>query len=243
MKWKYRWLFGADSRSHLFVGITRLALVVPGYSQVRQTVSEIGEVGSPARVPFAIMLCCVAACIMVFALAVRDISVEVGHSQLAAYFIGFMALPAAGIGIFAYPHPLHNVFGISELISYQAPLFLVLTWRRDPRARPLVWLSWILYLVIYAAIALNLSSLDRQGPVWTYVKPAYGWRKEQSLLLGLAGAPWSVCCCFGAGARPNQHISHICRNLETQAKAAAKSQVSQTRKSLHLEKLRPFLVR
>jgi len=25
-----------------------------------------------------------------------------------------------------------------------------------------------------AAIALNLSSLDRLGPVWAYVKPAYG---------------------------------------------------------------------
>ena len=174
MKWKYRLLFGPLAGAIFFVGITGLALLVPGYSQVRQTVSEIGEVGSPARVPFAIMLCCVAACIMVFALAVRDISVEVGHSQLAAYFIGFMALPAAGIGIFAYSHPLHNVFGISELISYQAPLILALTWRRDPRARPLVPLSWILYVVICAAIALNLSSLDRQGPVWAYVKPAYG---------------------------------------------------------------------
>jgi len=174
MKWKYRLLFGPLAGAIFFVGITGLALLVPGYSQVRQTVSEIGEVGSPARVPFAIMLCCVAACIMVFALAVRDISVEVGHSQLAAYFTGFMALPAAGIGIFAYPHPLHNVFGISELISYQAPLILALTWRRDPRARPLVSLSWILYVVICAAIALNLSSLDRQGPVWAYVKPAYG---------------------------------------------------------------------
>jgi hypothetical membrane protein len=174
MKRKYRLLFGPIAGAIFFVGITGLALLVPGYSQVRQTVSEIGEVGSTARVPFAITLCCVAACIMVFALGVRDISVELGHSQLAAYFIGFMALPAAGTGIFAYPHPLHNVFGLSELISYQAPLVLALTWRRNPRARPLVSLSWILYLIICAAIALNLSSLDRQGPIWTYVKPAYG---------------------------------------------------------------------
>ena len=33
-----------------------------------------------------------------------------------------MALSAAGVGVFAYPHPLHNVFGISELVGYQAPL-------------------------------------------------------------------------------------------------------------------------
>jgi hypothetical membrane protein len=158
----------------LALGIAGVALKIPGYNHVHQTVSEIGEIGSPARVPFAIMLCCVAACILVFAAAVRDRSVAAGHSQFAAYLIGFMALSAAGVGVFAYPHPLHNIFGLSELTGYQAPLFFALTWRRDPRERPLVSLSWILYVVICVAIALNLSSLDRQGAVWPYVKPAYG---------------------------------------------------------------------
>ena len=120
------------------------------------------------------MMCCVAACILVFASAVRDRSVQAGHSQLAAYLIGFMALSAAGVGIFAYPHPLHNVFGLSELIGYQAPLALALTWKRDPTAKSLTPFSWILYALICIAIALNLSSLDRQGLVWPYVKPIYG---------------------------------------------------------------------
>jgi hypothetical membrane protein len=174
MKKDYRLLFGPVAGAILALGIAGLALMIPGYNHVRQTVSEIGEIGSPARVPFAIMLCGVAACILVFASAVRDRSVQAGHFQLAAYLIGFMALSAAGVGIFAYPHPLHNVFGISELIGYQAPLFFALTWRRDPRAKPLVSLSWILYAIICVAIALNLSSLDRQGAIWAYVKPAYG---------------------------------------------------------------------
>jgi len=158
----------------LALGIVGLALMIPSYSHVRQTVSEIGEVGSPARLPFAVMLCCVAACILIFATAVRNRSVEAGHSQLAAYLIGFMALSAAGVGVFAYPHPLHNIFGISELIGYQAPLFLALTWRRDSRARRLVSFSWIFYLLICIAIALNLGSLHRQGQVWEHVKPVYG---------------------------------------------------------------------
>jgi hypothetical membrane protein len=174
MKKDYRLLFGPMAGTILALGIGGLALMIPGYNHVHQTVSEIGEIGSPARFPFAIMLCCVAACILVFAAAVRDRSVAAGHSQLAAYLIGFMALSAVGVGVFAYPHPLHNVFGLSELIGYQAPLFLALTWRRDPRARRLVSLSLILYLLICIAIALNLSSLDRQGLVWAYVKPVYG---------------------------------------------------------------------
>ena len=174
MRKDYRLLFGPLAGVILAFGIAGLALMIPGYSHVHQTVSEIGEIDSPARVPFAVMLCCVAACILVFGAAVRDRSVQAGHSPLAAYLIGFMGLSAAGVGLFAYPNPLHNVFGISELVGYQAPLCLALTWRRDPRARPLVSFSWILYAMICAAIALNLSSLDRQGAIWAYVKPAYG---------------------------------------------------------------------
>jgi hypothetical membrane protein len=170
----YRLLFGPMAGAVLALGIVDLALMIPGYSHVRQTVSEIGEIGSPARIPFAVMLCCVAACVLVFAAGVRNRSVEASHSQLAAYVIGFMALSAAGVGVFAYPHPLHNVFGISELVSYQAPLVLALTWRGDARARRLVSFSWIMYLLIFAAIGLNLSSLDRQGQLWEHVKPMYG---------------------------------------------------------------------
>ena len=96
MKRNYRLLFGPLAGAILGFGIGGLALLIPGYSHVHQTVSEIGEIGSPARVPFAIMLCCVAACILVFASAVRDLSVMAHHSRLAAYLIGFMALWARG---------------------------------------------------------------------------------------------------------------------------------------------------
>jgi hypothetical protein len=174
MKASYRLLFGPLAAAVLGFGIAGLALLVPGYSHVHQTVSEIGEIGSPARVPFAIMLCCVSACILVFASGLRDFSVIVGRSRLAAYVIGFMAVSAAGAGVFAYPHPLHNVFGTSELIAYQAPLVFALTWRRDPHAKTLVFFSWILFVLIWGTIVLNLSSLDRQGLIWAYVKPVHG---------------------------------------------------------------------
>jgi hypothetical protein len=118
---KYRLLFGPLAGIILGLGIGGLALLIPGYSHVHQTVSEIGEIGSPARLPFAVMLGCVAICILIFAPAVRDLSLATHHSRLAAYLIAFMALPAAGIAVFAYPHPAHNLFGMSELIGYQAP--------------------------------------------------------------------------------------------------------------------------
>ncbi|HEY3660933.1 MAG TPA: DUF998 domain-containing protein [Candidatus Udaeobacter sp.] len=168
----YRLLFGPLAGIILGFGIVGLAFLIPGYSHVHQTVSEIGEIGSPARVPFAVMLGCVAACILVFASAVRDVSVAAHHPRLAAYLIAFMALPAAGIGVFAYPHPAHNFFGMSELIGYQAPLAFTLAWRHDPRAKTLVRISWIFFVLIWGAIALNLTPFA--APVWAYVKPVHG---------------------------------------------------------------------
>jgi len=148
--------------------------MVPGYSQVHQTVSEIGEVDSPARIPFAIMLCAVAACIVVFAAAIWLQSIKAGHSAVAAYFIGFMSVSVCGVAVFAYPHPLHSPFGLSELVGYQAPLVLALTWRGDPRFRTVVRLSWIFFILMWIAIALNLGTLDRHGALWAFEKPLYG---------------------------------------------------------------------
>jgi hypothetical membrane protein len=192
MKRDKRLLFGPLATVVFAVGIIYLARTVPDYNYIRQTVSEIGEVGSPARIPFAILLCCVAGCIVVFAWGVRDRAVKVGDSRIVSYFIGFMALPCAGVGIFAYPHPLHNVFGISELIGYQAPLLLALTWARSPQARPLIPVSWVLYFVICLAILLNLSSLDRGGAIWAHVKPLYGLAQRT-----LFGAWFGWCAIVG----------------------------------------------
>jgi hypothetical protein len=112
--------------------------------------------------------------LLVFASGVRAVSIKAGHGRLAAYLIGSMALSAAGVGLFPFPHPLHNVFGKSELIGYQAPLALALGWRNDSRAGRLVSFSWILFALIWISIVLNLTSLDRHGPIWAYMKPIYG---------------------------------------------------------------------
>jgi hypothetical membrane protein len=181
-----RLLFGPIAAGILTIGVAGLAVMIPGYSHVRQTVSEIGEIGSPARVPFAVLLCCVAACLLVFATAIRDLSIARQRSALVAYLIGCMGLSAAGVGLFAFPHPLHNVFGISELIGYQAPLAFALIWRRDPGARTLVVFSWIAALIIWVAIVLNLSALAPNGAIWNQVKPVHGLA-QRTLFAGWFG--------------------------------------------------------
>jgi hypothetical membrane protein len=193
-----RLLFGPLAAVLLAVGIALLPLWVPGYSQVHQTVSEIGEMDSPARIPFTIMLCGVAVCLLIFASGVGAESKSAGHGRLSAYLIGCMALSAAGVGIFAFPHPLHNVFGESELIGYQAPLAFALSWRRDPNAQHLVNFSWTMFALIWISIALNLVSLDRHSALWAEMKPVYGLI-QRSLFAAWFG--W----CAGIGVLLTQH--------------------------------------
>jgi hypothetical membrane protein len=174
MKRDFRLLFGPAGAVLLTLGILGAAILVPGYSHVRQTVSEIGEMDSPGRIPFTVMLCSVAACLLIFAAGVDAACRRAGRNPVSAYLIASMAVSAAGVGIFSFPSPWHNVFGQSELIGYQAPLALALTWRRDPTAGKWVRFSWIMFALVWLSIGLNLISLDRNGSLWAEFKPIYG---------------------------------------------------------------------
>lgn len=198
---KRLWL-GPVAAAILAIGFVGLPMTVPGYSQVQQTVSEIGEVGSPARVPFAVMLCCVALCLLIFASAVGNRSRHRGHSPIAAWFIGFMAIPCIGVGIFAYPHPLHNVFGLLETIGYQAPVAMAFSWRKDSQARTIVRFSWLMFAVVWFTIAINFTVLHRSGIIWAHVKPVYGL-VQRSLF-----ASWFTWC-TGIGIL----LTHMERNV------------------------------
>lgn len=98
-------LFGPLPAAILLVAIIGLATLIPGYSHIRQTVSEIGEIGSPARTLFALALCAVALCLALFALGLWREARASGRGHMGALLIAFMAIPVAGVGVFAFPHP------------------------------------------------------------------------------------------------------------------------------------------
>jgi hypothetical protein len=85
MKPDNRLLFAPLAAALLTLGIAVLPLWVPGYSQVHQTVSEIGEMDSPARIPFAIMLCGVALCL----------SETIGYQAPLAFALSWRSDPEA----------------------------------------------------------------------------------------------------------------------------------------------------
>ena len=169
-----RLLFGPLALVIFAAGILVLPLFVPGYDSVRQTVSEIGERDSPMRWPFATLLWIVALCVIVFAFALRRASRDAGHNTLAAYLTIWMGIAAAALGWFAFPHPLHNVFGESELIGYQAPLAFALAWRKDAAARGAVVFSWVMYVLLWISLAFNMVQIVHGGALWHDIKPFYG---------------------------------------------------------------------
>jgi len=174
MTLRSRLSFGIIATIVLWAGLLLLPFMVPGYNFVRETVSLIGEMSSPARVPFAAMLCIMAICLLIFAWGLRDASIKLGRPTAAAYLAGFMAFSSVGVGIFAFPHPLHNVFGLSEVVGYQAPWVLALTWRREQNARRVVVFSWWMGILMWCAIVANLSALDFHSRLWQVEKPEYG---------------------------------------------------------------------
>ncbi len=145
---RIRLWFGPIAVLLFIAGTFAIGAITPGYSHVRQTVSELGEVGSPGQFAFTALLCLIAVCLVVFAGAVTRSLRELGCSALPAYFVVALAISCAGVGVFSFPHPLHNVFGMSETIGLQAPLVAALACWRVPRAKYVVIFSIIMYVVV-----------------------------------------------------------------------------------------------
>lgn len=165
--------FGPLAAVLLLSGIVVLGMHVPGYSAVRQTVSEIGEIGSPQQRHFSAMLYAVAICLLVFAGAVHAYARDHQLSRWPPYLIGAMAVPVIGVAVFAFPHPLHGVFGLTELIAYPAPLVLAVTWKAR-NVRRAAGMSAIFGILVVLSVILNLSSLGHDGWLWDRIKDVYG---------------------------------------------------------------------
>jgi hypothetical protein len=130
---------------------------------------------------------------VVFAWVLRDEARRLGRSAWPAWLSVCMAVSVAAVGIFSSPHPLHNLFGPTELIGFQAPLALAIAWRGEPRARSLVMLSWVLAAVMWVTIGFNFAVFDRDSALWALERPVYGL-VQRALFL-----PWLLWVA-GAGA-------------------------------------------
>ncbi len=136
-----------------------LSLMVSDYSHISQTVSEIGKQGSPVELLWKLSNLLVALFILGLAWGLYCVAQSQTFSKVPAYFVAYFAVVSGDMAIFESPHPLHNLFGLSMILGYMAPLSLAVSWRRKEQVIPLIRFSWVVGLLILVSIALNLSPL------------------------------------------------------------------------------------
>ena len=152
-------LFGIAIPILFTIATLGLATLVPGYSHLAQTVSEIGQRGSPAELPWKIADLIVALFFLLFCMGLYRFARAHALSVLPAYLVGFFGLMSVGISVFESPHPLHNVFGLLMTVGYMAPLALAWAWRGRDWAKSLIRFSFVMWVLVMVAIFLNLSPL------------------------------------------------------------------------------------
>jgi hypothetical membrane protein len=185
MRTETRLMFGPVAAVIFFAGVAGLALLVPGYSHLQQSISAIGKLGSPTRIPFALVFVCYACSLLVFASGLFRAAAKRGAPKLSAYLLCWYALTQLGIAVFATPHPLHNIFGLSSFPGLLAPLALAFTWRRvGPTS--LVVVSFVLGAMVLGSLVLNLSELFPQSALWQLLSPYPGLGQRLLVAVWLA---------------------------------------------------------
>ncbi len=136
-------LLGGPAAALVFgLGVTRLGLIKPGYSPVRQTVSELGPLGDRGRISLAVLILIVGLSALLFACGLLSIARQSAMTGAPAYFVGLWVILIAGLAAFPSGHPLHNVFGPLQTIPFiGAPLAVALGWKGQGVATTASWIA------------------------------------------------------------------------------------------------------
>jgi hypothetical membrane protein len=186
-------LLGGPAAALVFgLGVTWLGLIRPGYSPVRQTISELGALGEKGRTSLAVLNLIIALSAVLFACGLFSIASQSGSASAPAYFVGLYAILAAGLATFPSGHPLHNVFGLLQTFPFVgAPLAVALGWRGQGAVTTV---SWVALVLLIAAMALSLAPAfsprlaKAVAPVYGLVQRSlfvawYGWCAAVGVLL------------------------------------------------------------
>ncbi len=141
----------------LFIaGTLILGNLIEGYNLVSQTVSEIGQKNSPLESTFQIFSFTISILLILFSTGLIMFSKKNSLSIVPGIFMLTFGLAEFGIGVFASPHPLHNVFGLSLTIGYFSPFMFFLLWKSRQGNR-LKWISLLVFILVIIGIFLNLT--------------------------------------------------------------------------------------
>ena len=147
---------GAIAAATFIIGSLILGSLLPDYNPVSQTVSEIGQNGSPLYQTWQVFSIVVGALMIVFAMALITFARKNKNSILPGIFMLSYGLSQFGIGFYPAPHPLHNVFGLSMTLGYFSPLVFALAWK-NKLGKGFKSISILTFILIILGIFLNLS--------------------------------------------------------------------------------------
>jgi len=157
-----------DTRKILSLGWITPVLFIAGslflgsfladYSFISQTVSEIGQEGSPLKLAWQLFSLLVGLLIILFSVGIISFARRNKWSVVPGLFVLFAGLSEFGIALFPSPHSLHNVFGLSMTIGYFSPLVFFLLWK-DKLGASFKWYSLLAFILILLGIFLNLSPM------------------------------------------------------------------------------------
>jgi len=146
------WIAGAS----FIIGSLLLGSLLPDYNPVSQTVSEIGQIGSPLAMPWHIFSVSIGLLIILFSVGIILFARQNKLSILPGIFILSYGISQFGIGFYPSPHSLHNVFGLSMTIGYFSPLVFALSWKTK-LSKNFRNISFLSFILIIFGIFLNLS--------------------------------------------------------------------------------------
>jgi len=156
MKTKNLLPLGWITATTFILGTFILGGLLEGYNPVSQTISEIGEKGSPLYTPWQIFSISIGGLLILFAVGLISFAKKKKLSILPGIFILIYGLSQFCIGLFPSPHPLHNVFGLSMTIGYFSPLVFALSWGKK-LGKTFKKVSLIAFILIVLGIFLNLT--------------------------------------------------------------------------------------
>lgn len=178
-------LLGGPAAALAFgLGVTWLGAATPGYSAVRQTISELGPQGGKGRRALAGLNLLIALAAVMLACGLFFVARHVPWTTTPAYFVGLYAVLPAGLAAFPSGHRLHNVVGLLQTFPFVgAPLSVALGWRGLGLLTPI---SWVALGLLIVAMAINLapafsSRLNKAlAPVYGLLQRSlfvawYGW--------------------------------------------------------------------
>jgi hypothetical membrane protein len=132
-----------------------LGALLPEYSSISRTVSEIGRVGSPFQIFYTAMDVVVGCSIIIYAWSLQIYSSKKIVKSVLAFCLFIYGCGTIGLGIYPTPHPYHNIAGMSLILAYFAPLFAAIAATETSQR----WISLSAFIWVLFFMALNLSPM------------------------------------------------------------------------------------